>query len=54
MINFHKKKKPLTNVGKALTQKPELAAWVDHVYLMGGTFGHPGNISPSAEVSVCF
>ncbi len=43
---------PLTNIGLALHQAPEIASLVEEVVLMGGSVFAPGNISPLAEANV--
>ncbi|HEX5505957.1 MAG TPA: nucleoside hydrolase [Thermomicrobiales bacterium] len=43
---------PLTNVALALAQDPEIAQLYRGVVLMGGAFGVPGNITPTAEANI--
>ncbi len=39
---------PLTNIALAMIEKPEIAQYIKHIYIMGG--GHKnGNITPAAE-----
>jgi purine nucleosidase len=40
---------PLTNVALACTREPALDDLVDEVWVMGGAFGAPGNVTPAAE-----
>ncbi len=43
---------PLTNVGLALLADPDLPQRVRAVYVMGGAFDVPGNITHSAEANI--
>lgn len=43
---------PLTNLGAALLLDPELPSLVRDVVVMGGAFGHPGNITTHAEANI--
>ena len=43
---------PLTNLGLALLQEPDLAGLVRECIIMGGTFGCPGNITPVVEYNI--
>jgi purine nucleosidase len=43
---------PLTNLGRALLADPDLPGRVRAVYVMGGAFDVPGNVSHSAEANV--
>jgi inosine-uridine nucleoside N-ribohydrolase len=43
---------PLTNLGTALLLDPELPSLVREVVIMGGAFGHPGNITTHAEANI--
>ena len=43
---------PLTNLAVALLKDPLLPTRVQRVVVMGGAFGVPGNIAPSAEFNV--
>ncbi|MDL4814814.1 nucleoside hydrolase [Actinomadura opuntiae] len=43
---------PLTNLGAALLLDAELPSLVREVVVMGGAFGHPGNITTHAEANV--
>lgn len=40
---------PLTNVALACRLEPRLDELLDEVWVMGGAFGAPGNVTPSAE-----
>jgi purine nucleosidase len=40
---------PLTNIALAYLKEPRIAAAVKHLWIMGGTDGEPGNITPTAE-----
>ncbi|PSP73861.1 nucleoside hydrolase [Halobacteriales archaeon QS_3_64_16] len=40
---------PLTNVALACSREPRLNDLLDEVWVMGGAFGAPGNITPAAE-----
>jgi purine nucleosidase len=40
---------PLTNVAAALRVEPQLPKLLTRVWVMGGAFDHPGNITPFAE-----
>jgi purine nucleosidase len=40
---------PLTNVAAAYLRAPEIAAAVEHVFVMGGTGSGPGNVTPLGE-----
>ena len=40
---------PLTNVAIALTRASDLASAISHCYIMGGTGGGTGNVTPLAE-----
>ena len=40
---------PLTNVALACTREPALCDLVDDVWVMGGAFDAPGNVTPAAE-----
>ncbi len=42
---------PLTNVGTLLARRPDLAAKLDRIVLMGGAVGE-GNVTPSAEFNI--
>jgi len=42
---------PLTNVGLLLRERPDLAARIAHICLMGGAVGE-GNVTPSAEFNI--
>jgi len=43
---------PLTNIGLALRQEPELAGWIKHCTVMGGAACTVGNITPAAEYNI--
>jgi purine nucleosidase len=43
---------PLTNIGQAITQSPEILGKIEHIVLMGGAMREGGNISPSAEFNI--
>ena len=43
---------PLTNVARAFQRDPELPQLVNHIYIQGGTFEGPGNITPAAEFNM--
>ena len=38
---------PLTNLGEALQNSPEISANLDEIYIMGGAFDEPGNVGLS-------
>jgi purine nucleosidase len=40
---------PLTNVALACSREPQLNDLLDEVWVMGGAFGAPGNVTPAAE-----
>lgn len=40
---------PLTNIAMAVRKDPTFASKVKTLYIMGGTYFHPGNITPAAE-----
>lgn len=43
---------PLTNVADVLTQRPDLAAKVEQIVLMGGGHFEGGNVTPMAEFNI--
>lgn len=43
---------PLTNLGHALTQAPDIAPRIQEIVLMGGGLFEGGNITPSAEFNI--
>jgi purine nucleosidase len=43
---------PLTNIADVLTRRPELAAKVDQLVMMGGGHFEGGNITPAAEFNI--
>ncbi|WP_088329458.1 nucleoside hydrolase [Lacimicrobium sp. SS2-24] len=43
---------PLTNLGRALEQAPDIAELVEEVVIMGGAVYTPGNVSPVAEANI--
>lgn len=43
---------PLTNLGEAFLAEPSLAADVKQVYIMGGAFYVPGNVSDAPEMGI--
>ncbi len=45
---------PLTNVARAFNKEPGLMELVDKVVISGGTFTHPGNVTPAAETNMHF
>ncbi|HEX6988951.1 MAG TPA: nucleoside hydrolase [Bacillota bacterium] len=40
---------PLTNIAAAVIRDPSIATRVERLYIMGGTYFAPGNITPAAE-----
>ena len=40
---------PLTNVALAVRREPELPRLLSRLAVMGGSFDHPGNVTPAAE-----
>lgn len=43
---------PLTNVALALRREPELPRLLRRLAIMGGSFEHPGNMTPAAEFNI--
>lgn len=43
---------PLTNIGQAITDHPEILGKIERIVLMGGAMREAGNISPSAEFNI--
>lgn len=43
---------PLTNVGKALEQAPEIAPRIKQIVMMGGGLFEGGNVTPAAEFNI--
>ena len=43
---------PLTNIGLALQKDPGIAGKIKHLYVMGGCFNTPGNITPVTEYNI--
>jgi purine nucleosidase len=43
---------PLTNVALAVMHEPELPRLLRRFVIMGGAFGEPGNVTPSAEFNI--
>jgi purine nucleosidase len=43
---------PLTNVALALKEDPSIAKKIKHAYILGGCFGHPGNMTPVTEFNI--
>jgi purine nucleosidase len=43
---------PLTNVGAALEQAPDIAGRIGRIVLMGGAYFEVGNITPAAEFNI--
>lgn len=43
---------PLTNLARAFQRDPELPKLVDCVYIGGGTYESPGNVTPLAEFNI--
>ena len=43
---------PLTNIADTLAHDPEFASKVGKLVIMGGAYGHPGNITPHAEANI--
>jgi purine nucleosidase len=43
---------PLSNIGAALRQAPDIAARIERIVLMGGAYFEVGNITPAAEFNV--
>lgn len=45
---------PLTNIAKAFHRDQELPALIDRLFICGGTYEAPGNVSPSSEFNIFF
>lgn len=43
---------PMTNMGMALVKEPAIAAKVEEIVIMGGSFKEGGNVTPTAEFNV--
>ncbi|MEM8824347.1 MAG: nucleoside hydrolase [Pseudomonadota bacterium] len=43
---------PLTNIGTALAQAPDIAQRIERIVLMGGAYFEVGNITPAAEFNI--
>jgi len=43
---------PFTNLANAIKLKPEITQYIKHVYAMGGSINHPGNVSPVSEANI--
>jgi inosine-uridine nucleoside N-ribohydrolase len=43
---------PLTNLAEAFTNDPSLAEQIEQVYIMGGAFSVPGNVSDAPELTI--
>src|SRR4051794_7466408 len=43
---------PLTNIAAALQQQPDLAMMINHLIMIGGTIGGPGNVTAAAEFNI--
>lgn len=43
---------PLTNIGQAISKKPEILAKIKEIVLMGGAMREAGNTTPSAEFNI--
>ncbi len=43
---------PLTNIALAVMREPELPRLVKRFVIMGGAYGEPGNVTPSAEFNI--
>lgn len=43
---------PLTNIARAFQRDPELPSLVDSLYIGGGTYEAPGNVTPAAEFNI--
>ncbi len=43
---------PLTNLAEAFLADPSLAEEIEQLYIMGGAFSVPGNVSDSSELSI--
>ncbi|MGL6195389.1 MAG: nucleoside hydrolase [Thermoguttaceae bacterium] len=43
---------PLTNIARAFLRDPELPPLINCLYIQGGTFEGPGNITPAAEFNI--
>lgn len=43
---------PLTNLARVILQKPDIALLIKEVYILGGVFFSPGNISPVTEYNI--
>ncbi len=45
---------PLTNVARAFNKDPSLIELVDKIVISGGSYTHPGNVTPAAETNMHF
>ncbi len=43
---------PMTNIALALIREPELPRLLKRFVIMGGAYGEPGNVTPSAEFNI--
>src|SRR5215470_6956306 len=43
---------PLTNIALAVMREPDLPRLVKRFVIMGGAYGEPGNVTPSAEFNI--
>ena len=43
---------PLTNIGQALKQAPDIAERIQEIVLMGGAYFEVGNVTPAAEFNI--
>lgn len=43
---------PLSNVAAALQREPDLANQIGHLFIVGGTYAGPGNVTATAEFNI--